>query len=80
MLQREPQTGSTQITSPKKDIPGLPARYSSARIGLGPPVRETAAWVAHVALPGRDAQRGGNTKFLTANRMPVWLSDLSNRP
>ena len=32
--------------------PGLPARYSSTRIGSVPPVRETAARVAHCAGRG----------------------------
>src|SRR5690606_29108143 len=32
------------------DRPARPARYSGARIGPGPPVRETAARVAHFAL------------------------------
>ena len=58
MLRRQPRTGSTEITFPKKSLLGLPARYSSARIGSVPPVRETAARVAHLAVPGRDARRG----------------------
>ncbi len=39
----------------RKD-PGLPARYSGARIGSEPPARETAARVAHCA--GRGAMPG----------------------
>ncbi len=46
MLRRWPRTGSTGLD------PGLPARYSGARIGSMPPVRETAARVAHCADRG----------------------------
>ena len=50
MLRRWPRTGSGGLD------PGLPARYSGARIGSMPPVRETAARVAHCA--GRGAMPG----------------------
>ena len=70
MLQRKPQTGSIKITFPEKDSFGLPARYSSARIGLEPPVRETAARVAHVALPGAMPGAAVLHKSLSTSQSP----------
>src|SRR5690606_15876720 len=48
MLRRRPGAGRRGA----EDRPARPARYSGARIGPGPPVRETAARVAHL-VPGQ---------------------------
>ena len=53
MLRRRPGAGQV---GRRTALPG-PARYSGARIGPGPPVREIAARVAHLPPRGRLSQR-----------------------
>ena len=53
MLRRRPGAGQE---GRRTALPG-PARYSGARIGPGPPVRETAARVAHLPPAGGGCQR-----------------------
>ena len=70
MLRRRPGAGQE---GRRTALPG-PARYSGARIGPGPPVREIAARVAH--LPPADGRGRGVQrlpfKFAFLSKLSYW--------